>query len=228
VSVQCAARDQCLDAVWQLGAREDVLAVAKQRAVPAAGAGTVHFKIVLAALELLVLARRLAIHVCLCLAGAATALDAVRVARGVDHRLALDVAFAIAGRLAARPALRGVAGALAFPVAAARALVEAVVLAGNTDAAVTLALALHGTTIGAVRLRGERAVRAADLVQLRGTSFLVDAQPVAATPALDAAAQFTGSVGNVFQAHVVALRNTGAGNLWQREHAAGAEHHAHK
>src|SRR4051812_23221444 len=64
VSVQSAARDQCFDAGRQFGAGENVLAVAEQRAVPATGAGAIHFQLVLAALELLVLAGRLAIHVC--------------------------------------------------------------------------------------------------------------------------------------------------------------------
>src|SRR5262249_44794328 len=96
-------------------------------------------------------------------------------------------------------------------------LAKTVVLAGDAQATVTLALTGHGAAIGARGLRRERAILPAHRVQLGGAGLLVDAQAVAAGAAVGAAPQLAAAAGDIFEAQVMALGDSGAGVGRQRQ-----------
>src|SRR4029079_1037712 len=129
------SRDQRFYTPGKLRPRDDVLAVAEQSALDAARTRAIDLEFVLAALELFVLTGGLAVHFGLSGTRAAAAFDTVRVTSAVDAGAA-HVALAVTGGLAALMALRRIGRALAFRVAGAAAFAEAVVLAGDADAAV--------------------------------------------------------------------------------------------
>src|SRR6185503_50763 len=168
-----ALRGQRLDATRDLRARDDELVIAEERAVPAARLAALGLELVLALLELLVLAGRLAVHVGLGRARPVAALDAVLIAAAVDGH-ALGVALAVAVGVPRRLALRRVGRDRALRVTVDGAFTEAVHGADDVHAIVAVRLALGVALVRAARRRRQRALRVADRHELGGASNLVD------------------------------------------------------